>query len=547
MQMKKIVAFNLALTIVLAGFFCFSGIKPAGAALSSNASADVVIGQPNMTSNSENQGGSVSASNLSMPRNPFHDGNKFFMVDSVNNRVLVYNSIPTSNNASADVVIGQPNMTSNSENQGGSPAANTLNSPSAVFSDGSRLFICDSENNRVLVYNSIPTSNNASADVVIGQSDMASSSENQGTTVAANTMFLPTSIFFDGKKLFVSDWQNQRILIFNSVPSANNASADVVIGQPNMTSNSENQGGSPGANTLYYPNGVWGNGKKLFVADQWNQRVLIYNSIPTSNNASADVVIGQPNMTSNSENQGGSVAANTMLFPTHIFPYGPKLVVLDSANSRVLVFDTIPTVNNASADSVIGQANLVSGGVNQTNDESTPVANGLFIPRGVIVASQKLIVGDFYNNRALIYNSFGPQWAINKNKSQILSGGEKMKVKTNKVEFSGKNAEYKKGRVRIVVDGVSKKVAKIGKSGKWSAKFTLKGSSVKNIIIRYYDSKRNLQTNSETYAVGINRGSLNLATLEKKSFSGEGDSVADQNTEAVQNHSKLKGSAAKER
>ena len=48
-------------------------------------------------------------------------------------------------------------------------------------------------------------------------------------------------------------------------------------------------------------------GTKLFIADTRNNRVLIYNSIPTENNASADVVIGQPDMVSNSANQGGDV------------------------------------------------------------------------------------------------------------------------------------------------------------------------------------------------------------------------------------------------
>jgi hypothetical protein len=37
----------------------------------------------------------------------------------------------------------------------------------------------------------------------------------------------------------------------------------------------------------------------MFVSDFYNHRVLIYNTIPATNNASADVVIGQANFTNN--------------------------------------------------------------------------------------------------------------------------------------------------------------------------------------------------------------------------------------------------------
>ena len=45
------------------------------------------------------------------------------------------------------------------------------------------------------------------------------------------------------------------------------------------------------------PQGVWIQGGKLYVADTQDHRVLIYNSIPTSNGAAADLVLGQPNFT----------------------------------------------------------------------------------------------------------------------------------------------------------------------------------------------------------------------------------------------------------
>ena len=40
--------------------------------------------------------------------------------------------------------------------------------------------------------------------------------------------------------------------------------------------------------------GVWIQNGKLYIADTQNHRVLIFNSIPTANGAAADVVLGQP-------------------------------------------------------------------------------------------------------------------------------------------------------------------------------------------------------------------------------------------------------------
>ncbi|MCX6762832.1 MAG: hypothetical protein NT093_03570 [Candidatus Moranbacteria bacterium] len=538
MKTKKIVS-GAAVAFLVMAFFV-SGVPATRAALSTNASANVVVGQQNMTSNSENQGvslDSTDANQLNFPRAPFFDGKKFFVVDQNNNRVLVYNSIPTADNTSADVVIGQPNMTSNGDNRGGAVAENTLSVPSGVFSDGKKLFVADAGNNRVLIYNSIPTANNASADVVIGQPNMTSNSENQGSTVAANTLYSPTSLFSDGKRLFVSDWENNRVLIFNSIPTVDNANADVVIGQPDMTSNGDNQGGTVAANKLFNPNGIWGNGKKLFIADQYNSRILIYDSIPTTDNANADVVIGQPDMTSNSENQGSTVAANTLNYPTHVVSYGPKLLVLDS-NSRLLVFNSIPTANNASADVVIGQPDMTSGDPNQGG--ASAAASTLYIPRGFFVGDSKLMIGDFYNNRVLVYNSFGSQWTIAKSHAQILSGNEKVKVKKSKLEFSGKKAAYKKGWVRIFRNNKQVRKVKIKNSGRWSAKFKDTGSTVKDFVIKYYSKNNILQMNSETYTLGINRGSLSEATLEKMSLSGTENIGTDNNAVKIsKNHSKI--------
>ena len=522
MKTRKIVS-SAAVAFLVMAFFV-SGAPTTRAAISTNASANVVIGQANLITGTANQGGGSAAINtINDSRGVFYDGSHLFVADRSNNRVLVYNSIPTASDASADIVIGQADMTHNDANRGGAVAANTLYYPVGVYSDGEKLFIADTYNNRVLVYNSIPTTNGASADIVIGQADFTHNDENQGVAAAAGTMYHPYGVFSNGAKLFVSDSENHRILIFNSIPTTNGASADVVIGQQNMTAHDSNQGGSVGANTLDIPYGIYSNGVKLFVADSSNNRVLIFNSIPTENNASANIVVGQANLTSDSDNLGVA-AANTLYYPVSVFPYGGKLLVAERYNNRVLVYNTIPTNNGASADIVIGQADFTH---NDENQGGTVSAASLSGPRFAFVGGTKLFVSDGDNNRVSIF-SFGSQYTISKNHSKTVSGGEKIKVKKKKIEISGKKTAYKKGKVKIYRNGNYVKKAKVKNNGKWKLNFKDTGSAVKTFVFKYYNSSGTLQYNSETYVIGVDRGSLVEATLEKMSFDGTaGENNAD--------------------
>jgi len=370
---------------------------------SNNASADVVVGQLNMTNNIYYGSLGPDSNTLSTPFNVNAYNNKLFIADRNNNRVLIYNTLPNSNNANADVVVGQQNFTSGSINQGGSVAANTLNSPNGVFYDGNKLFISEYNNHRILIYNNLPTSNNASADVVVGQPNMTSGTANNGGR-NANTLNQPHHIYSDGIRLYVADYNNHRVLIYNTIPTSNNTSADVVVGQPNMTSGTANNGGI-GANTINRPLGVCAVGGKFFVADTNNNRVLIYNTIPTSNSTSADVVVGQPNMTSNSINQGGSVAANTLYMPYGVYSDGTRLYIADSYNNRILIYNNIPTSNDAVADIVVGQPAMTTNIANNGESENSQRISN---PAAVYSDGSNLYISDRGNERVLIY-PLGPQ------------------------------------------------------------------------------------------------------------------------------------------
>src|SRR5260221_14544868 len=97
--------------------------------------------------------------------------------------------------------------------------------------------------------------------------------------------------------------------------------ASVVIGQPDFVSHSANQGlSNPTARTLSDTGGNMGgifvdSMGRLLVSDNANNRVLIWNSIPTTNGAAANLVLGQPDFSSSTLNNGGR-SASSMNRPT---------------------------------------------------------------------------------------------------------------------------------------------------------------------------------------------------------------------------------------
>lgn len=361
-------------------------------------SADIVVGQPDMISNNEYQGGPAGANNLSYSPDVMPINDKLFVVDSL--RVLVFNTIPTSDDASADFVIGKTNLT---DVVNVAPTANTLSSPNSITSDGTKLLIADTSVNRVLIFNTIPTADNASADFVIGQPDMTSSSINQGNlNPSANTLYFPHSVHYDTtiNKLFIADEYNNRILGYNAIPTADDTSADFVIGQTDMVSNSTPN--PPTSSTLAYPYDVHSDGTRLFVADYGNNRVLIWNTIPSTSSVPADVVVGQPDMVSNLANDVGDPTTPTLTGlqgPACVYSDGTKLYICDTDNSRVLVYNSIPTTDHATADYVIGQ---IDGRLDNRGGSAN--SNTLSRPYNIYKDGNQLFIADQNNFRILIHN-----------------------------------------------------------------------------------------------------------------------------------------------
>jgi uncharacterized protein (TIGR03437 family) len=113
----------------------------------------------------------------------------------------------------------------------------TLSFPRFVLAVNNRLFIADGGNDRVLVFNQIPTASGASADLVIGESPDTANFTGTVTLAsdAADSLRTPMSLAWDGINLYVSDAYNRRITVYsmgeNTVPYAgivNSASINIV-------------------------------------------------------------------------------------------------------------------------------------------------------------------------------------------------------------------------------------------------------------------------------------------------------------------------------
>ncbi|MCU0229538.1 MAG: hypothetical protein MUF01_18055, partial [Bryobacterales bacterium] len=329
-----------------------------------------------------------------------------------------------------DIVLGQPDFETRDFNL----TQTGMRQPTYVHSDGQRIVVADTENNRVLIWNSIPTSNGAPADLVLGQDSFTTSTT--ALVPTATSMRAPQGVWIQGGRLFVADSLFHRVLIWNSFPTANNQAPNLVLGQPDFTStrpaNLLDDDIAVSASNLLNPVGVSSDGTRLFVSDLGHNRVLIWNRIPTSNNQPADVVVGQPDLTSvtsrlsnNSSrmctSDGVDVNNNptfpvrcaaTLSLPRFALSDGERLFIADSGNDRILIFDNIPVENGTRADVILGQPdefrNIVSDETpifgENINEQLRSAVDITRTPIGLATDGFNLFVSDAFNRRVLVYS-----------------------------------------------------------------------------------------------------------------------------------------------
>ena len=318
----------------------------------SGKEAMLVLGQDDFVSTNP----ALSATDLDQPYGLVfdRDGN-MWVADTNNNRIVEYKT-PFTNGEAVSLVIGYPSF-----DKGVYPTtAGSLAAPYGLtFDKSGNLWAVDYYNNRILEYVP-PFKNQMNASLVIGQPDLTSNSD--GTT--ANRLNLPSAVAFDEKgNLWVTDSLNNRVLEF-SYPFSTDQSATLVVGQENFTTN------LPGitGDSMNTPYGIiFDKSGNLWVTDGNNARVLGYTP-PFSNGMSASLVLGQANFGEMISGTSASLLAE---------PYDVKvdnsgnLWVADTDNNRVLEFATTATrthipswiKNNAKwwSEDIISDQTFVSG------------------------------------------------------------------------------------------------------------------------------------------------------------------------------------------
>ena len=297
------------------------------------------------------------------------------------------------NGQSAFRVIGQTNFTANSSGV----STTTLNLPVAVAIDAARgkMYVSDYNNNRVVRYAYPVVTNGPAAEVAFGQPTLTSSAPNNGG-VGAASLNLPFSMCLDTSgTLYVADYGNNRVLAYTDahLVSANGPSAVRVLGQPNLTGSSFGNSSTTMRNPISV---AWESPDRLWVAELTNDRVLRFENVSQKpNGAAADGVLGQPGFMSS----GSGTTAARIFGPYAVAVSGGTLFVADTGNQRVLGFaNAAAKANGASANGVLGQANF-------TSNATAVSATGLDMPAGLCVdLSGRLYISDNGSSR-VVYHS----------------------------------------------------------------------------------------------------------------------------------------------
>lgn len=393
--------------------------------ISNFARATSVIGQVDLTSNDNTNYTVVTGANTfegGYGAPSFIDG-RLWVPDSGNSRVLGFDSVPATVDPSATYLIGQSSFSTSTLGN----SASGIGGPEQLLSYNGYYYLLERNNNRILIYNSAPLSAPGTANAVIGQVSLTATVSG----CAANNFNTPEAMSIAGGKLIVADGLNNRVLIWNHVPTTSGVTPDIVLGHSDFThcdiNNSTVIHATPSAQTLYKPSAVWSDGTRLVVSDEFNNRVLIWNSFPTSNFQPADMVLGQSDFThntANDDNQDGTrdaaPTARTLAGPSQgVWFNGRQLFVSDSANNRVLIWNTFPTSSFQPANAVLGQGDFTHGAINDDNQDGTPdgpstychdtcgtpTARTLDFPVGGILVRDKLILIDSNNYRVLVYQA----------------------------------------------------------------------------------------------------------------------------------------------
>jgi uncharacterized protein (TIGR03437 family) len=245
--------------------------------------------------------------------------------------------------------------------------------------------------------------NGQAARLVIGQSSFS----------AGDPGISASNLLISGTRLYATD-ASHHVLIFDltkipgphdNPPSVQGSSCLACGFAPVSVSNQPLLQGSPTVSI---------HGTTVALADTPNHRVLIWRDTRVSAaNQMPDVVLG-PSTAELSSIQGG-----TLLEPISVTLDGKRLFVGDAALGRVLIWNSLPKVNNQPPDAVLGEQNLTS-----IEPSEVPGAETIHRPTALVSDGENLFVADSGDHRILVFTAADipiPKNAIS-NSASLLAG-----------------------------------------------------------------------------------------------------------------------------
>ncbi len=290
------------------------------------------------------------------PGNLATDGKRLALADRNNNRILIWNSLPSSNEQ-PDLVIGQKDFTSNNPGS----ALDKLNWPVGVALSNNKLVVADTYNHRILVWDSFPSSNGQAADFELNEEQS-----------------WPWAVWTDSNKLVVAHTGKARISIWNTFPSANK--------KPDITIESRGEIGTPRS--------IGSDGKSLVIGDHNafgnKQGTFFWKNFPASNNQKYDFFVSEiKNMGKNSEPLLGSQMWQSIVAGDR------KLIGIAS---MLHIWDSFPENENNNPDLQVGKVNAGAPGYDFGGSQSGDGS-------GIALAGDKLYVSLTNGNKIVGYNS----------------------------------------------------------------------------------------------------------------------------------------------
>jgi hypothetical protein len=330
-----------------------------------------------------------------------HPDGTLWVADTGHHRVLGWNRVPGRDDTAADILVGQPAFGREGRNAKGPVTAATLNVPTGIAAFRGGLAVADAWNHRVLIWRDLPRGPDDPADIILGQDAPDAALANRGADApTAATLHWPYGVAEADGRLIVCDTGNRRVLVWDD-PQHCGQTADLVLGQGMFTCRDENCGGPVSARSMRWPHMAVGWRGGLAVADAGNNRVMLWSAWPDANGQPADAVLGQGAMEDCDLNRSAYYpSSQAMNMPYALAVLGARLVVGDTANSRLLGFSEMAMATHA--DSLTGQPDFSAKGDNRWGMAQR---DSLCWPYGLSARGDTVAVADSGNNRVLIWRA----------------------------------------------------------------------------------------------------------------------------------------------